>query len=65
MLISKLQMHNQVTQTLKLFRLPTYHNYSTSTTSSSVRLSNGNTAGATGSSAAQIMAQRTGVSAST
>lgn len=44
---------------------PTYHNYSTSTTSSSVRLSNGNTAGATGSSAAQIMAQRTGVSAST
>ncbi|HDF4862757.1 TPA: transglycosylase SLT domain-containing protein [Staphylococcus aureus] len=35
------------------------------TTSSSVRLSNGNTAGATGSSAAQIMAQRTGVSAST
>ena len=44
---------------------PTYHNYSTSTTSSSVRLSNGNTAGATGSSAAQIMAQRTGVPAST
>lgn len=30
-----------------------------------MRLSNGNTAGATGSSAAQIMAQRTGVSAST
>ncbi len=58
-------MHNQVTQTLKLFSAPTYHNYSTSTTSSSVRLSNGNTAGATGSSAAQIMAQRTGVSAST
>ncbi|RZH97737.1 lytic transglycosylase IsaA, partial [Staphylococcus condimenti] len=44
---------------------PTYHNYSTSTTSRSVRLSNGTTAGATGSSAAQIMAQRTGVSAST
>ncbi len=30
-----------------------------------MRLSNGNTAGATGSSAAQIMAQPTGVSAST
>ncbi len=30
-----------------------------------MRLSNGNTAGATGSSAAQIMAQRTGVPAST
>ena len=37
----------------------------TSSYSSSVRLSNGNTAGATGSSAAAIMAQRTGVPAST
>ncbi|EHJ08097.1 transglycosylase SLT domain-containing protein [Staphylococcus simiae] len=41
-------------------------NYTTSTaSSSSVRLSNGNTAGAIGSYAARIMAQRTGVPAST
>ena len=42
----------------KSIKLPESH-------SSSVKLSNGNTAGATGSSAAQEMAKRTGVSAST
>ena len=44
------------------------HNYSTKTTSassSSLTLGNGNTAGSTGSYAAQEMAKRTGVSAST
>ncbi|MGJ1068048.1 transglycosylase SLT domain-containing protein [Staphylococcus warneri] len=44
------------------------HNYSTTTTSassSSLTLGNGNTAGSTGSYAAQEMAKRTGVSAST
>ena len=73
------EMHNLVTQMYKLFQLQllqkvvatahqllhTQHQAITTAHSSSVRLSNGNTAGSVGSYAAAQMAARTGVSAST